>query len=516
MGSWLDRHKGGELWEDKSFIDWLGTSCISASPVQYRASVVGWWVEQVVEIDDTYATPKSETLLHTLSHILRGPTSLVGLGIGGVLAHLTSLVVQRSSLDSEDTLTEPLLATISSLASSHVYYVDQLNDVVSDLIDAVRSVRVGGGVAARLNEEERTRAVRQLVGALGQVLIEAEKGDNEVKVAVPVANGIKASTNGNGTSDQNETVKASSSPSRPPLPDNDGTIRGNGLTLSSNGGQGLRSKKEQTTNGSTPLDALGRPIMRVATAGRRNRVSAEVFQESLFLLLDVDPFVRFEYQRALLVYLDKEMELVPTSPESDQQPVIDPSQEVLRFCQELHTVVYELATSTSLPSLSINNPNEASLQVTSSISSFSGFDNTDDNINTTLPPSRSSSPSSRRRSIVVPSPLASLPSATLSTPNIAQASDYSALLDIVKKLQEKKSSQGVLTGLPMLLALEKAAKKWELEVGVGNGEERIKACEEIVVGGFEATARAWEVEEARRIAERVSLIASSRRGERGC
>jgi hypothetical protein len=474
MGSWLNRYKNGALWKEREFLEWLGSSVIGASPVQYRAGVVAWWLEQVVEIDDTDATPKSENVLYTLSHILRGPTTVVGLGIGGVLAQLTSLIVQRASLGEDDPLTLPLLSTITSLASSHVYYVDQLNDVVSDLIDTLRNVKNGRGVAAHLREDERKRAMRQLVGALRQVLIEAEKGNGEVQVAVPVMNGA----NGTGTNGTNGT-----SNSRPPLlEDYEGTIRGNGISAGAGQAQGLKTKKESNGSaGGGQLDALGRPIMRVAGAGRRHRISPEVFQESLFLLTDVDAAVRNDYERALLVYVGKEMEVALHG--SDDEPAIDPSQEVSRFYRELHAAIYELATSISLvldPTVTLSGSLASLPPLARSVPSTS---------------TRASSKSSRRRRSTSSAPV---------SPSIANAADYSALVEIIRTVQLRRSVHAVLEGVPMLLALQKAAQRWETEAGVERGMERAQACREIAASGLAAIGEAWEVVEVQRVADQVS------------
>lgn len=464
MGSWLDRYKNGALWKQSDFIEWLGSSGIAASPVQYRAGVVGWWVDQVVEIDDTEATTKSETLLRTLAHILGGPTSLVGLGIGSVLSQLTSLIVQRASLGDEDPLFSPLLATISSLASSHIYYVDQLNDVVADLVDSIRSVKEGSGVAARLGRGERKRAMRQLVGALRQVLVEAEKGDEEVKVAIPL-NGSSA----NGT---NGTTAAEASTSRPPLPeDSEGTIRGNGVLLGVGQAEGLKSKKEASSS----LDAMGRPIMRVAGAGRRSRISPEVFQDSLFLLTDADATIRDDYERALLVYLEKEMDVGPVA--SDDEPTLDPSHEIARFCRELHLAIYELATS---PILGPDAPNF----------SLAGHQSS------TVNPSRSSSLKSSRR--------LSTSSRLADAHATATAADYAALAAIVEAVQLRRSAEAVMEGAPVLVALERSVKKWEGEM---QGVERAQACSEIAARGLGAIGDAWSIAEVRRIADEVSALA---------
>lgn len=439
-GSWLDRHKNGSLWKQASFVEWIGSSGIAASPVQYRATVVGWWVDQVVEIDDSEATPKSETLLNTLSHILSGPTSLVGLGIGSVLSQLTSLIVQRAALGDADPLLPHLHSTVASLASSHIYYVDQLNDVVADIVDSIRNVKDGSGLAARLGRHERKRALRQLVGALRQVLVQAEKGDEQVKVAVP--------------------VKAAES--RPPLNgDPEGTVRGNGALL----GVG----QAETANVGDHLDAMGRPVMTVAAAGRRSRISPEVFVDSLFLLTDGDATVRGDYQRALLVYVDKEMELPSTA---DDEPALDPSHEISQFYRDLHLAMYELATASSLAGVEATDLSLAGHHSPS-----------------TRNPTRASSRSSRRRSTSSRVP----DGATTAT-----AADYAALAAIVEAVQRRRSAEAVIEGAPVLVALE--GQRFENDA---QGAEKAQACCEVAARGLKALGEAWSIVDAQRTAEEV-------------
>lgn len=440
-GTWLDAYKAGALWQDQAFVEWLGATVTSSSPVQYRAGAVGWWVEQVVEIDDVESTAKSETLLYTLATILCGPQRIVGLGIGSVLGQLTSLVIQRAPLGDEDPLVPHLLSTVSSLASAHVYYVDQVNDVVADLVESIRSVRDGTGAGARLmGRGEKKRATRRLVGALRQVLAEAEKGDGEVQVAVPMKNGDTSRS-------RRSSVKG----------DGQDTVRGNGL------GHGESDNRDADRRDGA-VDALGRPVMRVQSAGKRSRVAPDVMQQSLFLLTDPDPTTRRDYQRALIAYIEKEMEV---SPVEEDGPVIDPTQQLESFFRDLHVAIYELATSSALaqPGPELDGGNDLS---------------------------RNPSRLSRRKSV---SSGRAVSNAT------ANAYDYSSLAAIVRAVQLRKSPTAVKEGVPMLLALYDSAAKWETE-----SAERAQACREVALQGLEAVGEAWNMHGVSDLAGGVSPV----------
>ncbi|KAK4050376.1 plasma membrane localization protein [Microbotryomycetes sp. JL201] len=435
-GSWLDRYKNGSLWKQTQFIEWLGTSVISASAVQYRAGVVSWWVEQVVEVNDSEASAKAQTLLQTLSQILRGPTTLVGLGIGSVLSQLAGLAIERASFGEDDPLGLPLLDTIASLATSHIYYVDQLNDVVTDLIEDIKRVKEGEGRTGRpLSRSERKRAMRRLVGALKAVLVQADKCDGKVQVAVPV--------------NQSESDASAN-----------GDVNGN---ANSDGGE-LRGKKD------SPTDALGRPLVRIKSAGQRAKVAPEVFAESLFLMTDVDAAVRQEYQRAVLFYIERELAVARPSPKDD---LWEPSHQLERFARELHVAVYELATSQNLGPAVMDD--------------FGA-----DESRSTVTHTRRSSKSSRRRSMSSSRP---------GGQSLANASDYAAMVAIVRALQLRQSIEAVTEGTPALLALQTNGEQWENSEN--QGRERAQACREIAAEGIQAIGEAWGISEVGRLATQV-------------
>lgn len=437
----------------------MGSSGVAASSIQYRAGVVGWWAEQVVSIDGGTASAKPTTLVSTLSSILRGPTALVGLGIGAVLGQLTSLLIRRAELGDDDPLAPHLLSAISALGH-HVYYFDQMNDIAADIIDSLRTIKNGGGEASSFSDKDKIRAMRLLVTALRGVLNEATGGNGEMHSLASLKRSASAksskATNGSATTNGN---------GRPLLPESNGTVRGNGVLTGS--GQGLRSKKEAVVE----TEATER------TAGRRHHVSAEVFQESLFLLTDVDPDLRIDYERALYVYVANEMEVALPARNGAESPA-DPAKDATRFLAELHSYIYRLATTTSLATL----------------------DSQDRSTTTRTPQrerSRKSSRSSGRKS--------SLPR---DIPGVATPADYAGLREIVRAVQGCSSALAVLAGVPMLMLLEKEASKWE-EGSVEQGRERAQAYREIVATGLVAIGTTWSVPDLVQLGEKVSLTSVS-------
>lgn len=304
IGAWLDGYDSGKAWATGEFVEWVGVSSVNATAVHYRAGTVGWWADQVAQIGvEVPPTAKATTLLRTLGAILRSSTNLVGLGVGNILSRLTSLLIRRESTTPNDPLSPAILSTIAALAT-HVYYVDQVNDIVSDLTEALRTVTRSVGSAASLTTEQRGRVGRLLISAIGVVLTEARR-----------------------TAPQPATLEPTQ---RPTLPEGAETIKGDGIHLNG-GAQGVRSKKESTSS---------------APGGRRNPVSPEVVHESLFILTDADPGIRMEYARVLTDYIIHEMAFGPT--DGAIGPRVNVKHELTTFLQELYAAVYELATSPTL------------------------------------------------------------------------------------------------------------------------------------------------------------------------
>lgn len=461
MSEWFDQFKNGVIWDQVGFVEWIATSAVESSAIQYRAGVVTWWAEQVIEMDGKKASARPTTLLNTLSTILRGPTSLVGLGIGSVLSQLTTLLIRRAKLSEEDPITPLILSAISALGA-HIYYSDQMNDIASDLIETLRSVGAGRGESSTLDEGEKNKTMRLLLQALIGVMSEAKLGSNQVERAVPV--------------ERVKNGEASTSNSRPVMPAGNLTVRGNGILTGS--GQGIRSQNtpvESALNGA--LD--GRPIMRVSGSGRRHRISPEVFQQSLFLLSDASPLLRIEYQKALLVYVGGEMEIA-ASIDKEDTPAFDPSKDAALFLSELHASIFELSTTTSVTSIPTSLYRVPSTKVSTTKLSSSGN-------------SRKSSTSSA----------ASKGKSKRLLPDLPLVADYIGLQSVIVALQSRGSALAVLSGVPMLLALEKKAESMVDEGDSKDLRERCQACREIVINGLLAIAKTWEMEDLSEIGEKV-------------
>ncbi|KAM0752979.1 hypothetical protein T439DRAFT_323596 [Meredithblackwellia eburnea MCA 4105] len=461
---WLDRHAKGALWAQEDLVEWIGSSGVAATAVQYRAGVVTWWVDQVSDINSVSPTQKKhETLVDVLSSILRGPTSLVGLGIGTVLAQLTALLVRRVPLGDNDPLSPKLLDAISGLAS-HVYYYDQLNDVVADLIETIRVVKSGGGPSASFSDKDRSRALRKLVSALRGVLAEAQESESDVVTAAPMSKSNSASPS---TKSVNGTTGASMS--RPPLPQGEGTIRGNGVLLGN--GQGIRSKKE--TNGAEVMKVVAQP-------GRRNRVSADVFKDSFFLLSEKDPVLRLDYQKALLLFVESELDVGASGEDGGDE---DAWKDSSRFFDELHAAVYDSATAFTAAPVEGRPDSPVILRT---------------------PPRPRTKSSASKKSRSRQSSYASMRRSTspVGVQSASTACDYYFLKKIVEAAQSRGSSIAVVSGVQMLLALERDVNQFVSANDNSDGADvRVQACREIVASGLVTISKKWAAPDMERLAQ---------------
>ena len=384
--------------------------------------------------DNVPATGKPAQLVRILSVIFKGPNSTIGISVGTILGHLTSTLIRRAPLGASDTLSASILETIADL-SSKIYYFDQSSDIVGDLIDGVKKIRRGGEEGRDLAIDDQIWASREFVRAIKNVL-------EETKKAMPVEQMV-------GTTDNGQ---------RPQLTEQE-TIKGNGI------------------------------LAGAYDPSKRHRISPSVFQESLFLLTEVDTTLRREYQRLLLAYVAEEMEISSPSPVIVASngsipvlvaPVTDSA--TTKFLTELNTSIYELATC---PSLGL-------LPFSSSALSRSPSSRSTRSSRNQVALARRSSKSSRKSTGVEHA--------------LSNASDYNYLRDIAVAVQARKSASAVLATVPMLLTLEKeSAVEWTEKTGDGEAGERVQACREIVARGLTMIGEVWEVDGVERIGREVGL-----------
>nr|P0CN37.1 RecName: Full=Protein EFR3 [Cryptococcus neoformans var. neoformans B-3501A] len=406
----LDKH-GWQYAERDCFVAEQVTAWI---PLQYRFIVPTRLVEVLMDLQDRTPTPKHTSALAMVTTILNSTTSLVGLGVTDLLQHLVSLIIRRIHFDLRDALLPSLVQCVSSLGT-HIYYADQINDIVEEL--ALRIAEIPSSDTAR------SEIIRVLTCCISGVMIMTDAADNDAE-----------SKQGNNVPQPTPSTPGS------PTPPNKGKL-----------------PAPAETPFLTPLFEYLRP--QAHRSSRRNPISPEVWQETLPLLCEADYSVRSTYARALILFLETEMQRGPTPRTT---PASGGSGSETATPNREKGVSFKVTEPT---------PGETATQTQSG----SGA---------TTPPKRNSR--SHRPSL----PLNRLQSYThlSSFDNVATPLDFAAALRILDAMHMVVPVAALVTGAPMLLAVDRDA---------GN---------ELVRRPGDGRAGAWVLERKRAIRELVSLV----------
>lgn len=237
--TYLDKTNG---WQDVERCSWLAERLTEGAMLQYRFVVPTRLIELLAAMKDIEPGPKQKTILAMTMTILNSDISLVGLGVIYILDSLLGLTIRRIRCDPQDALLPPLVQCVASLAT-HVYYVDQVNEMVEEIAYRLPDIPS--------SDTSRTHIVRVLVYCIIGVMHVAQQGDR---------------------------MEANRSPT--PRPD------------------AAKGKGPQISGIETPRPARSR---------RRNPVSPDVWQETLPLLCESTYAVRSAYARALVMFIENEL-----------------------------------------------------------------------------------------------------------------------------------------------------------------------------------------------------------------
>jgi hypothetical protein len=453
-------------WADVERCCWLAERLTAFTSLQYRFVVPTRLVELIVDLDDTPGSTKHTTLLAMIITILISSVSLVGLGVSDLLNNLLTLIMRRIRFDERDVLLSSLVQCVSSLGT-HIYYADQINDVVEEIATRIAEVPTG--------DKSRSEILRVLIHCIKGVMMTALAADEAEVCATSITS---------ATADK----------------------------------------------GKGPQLHIDTPVEFRRQSGRRNPVALQVWQDTLPLLCESTYAVRAAYAQTLLLYLRREM--------PREQPPIRPGDlTAFRFCNALHAAVYTLAMSSCLGSVTPE-PSLASAQASPMVApmdrlevkedvkeddkeelkeeksgqkgvSFNVTEPTPtDTPNGTVTPPRKASRANRRVSL----PLNRLNSTVnlTSFDNVATPFDYAAIVIILDELHTAVPIAAVITGVPMLLALDRDAGA-ELIRRPGDGRagawvlERKRAIRETVALVWRRVAEWWGVEAVEELAEKVGL-----------
>ncbi|KAF8529059.1 hypothetical protein BU17DRAFT_37309 [Hysterangium stoloniferum] len=494
-------------WSNESFCCWLAQTLINWTQYQYRYAVPKKLVDKLALVQDA-ATPSDMHFAITsmINTVFTSSTPLINLSTSDMMSYLLVLLIRRTSIDPMDELLAPLINCIASLGT-HVYYQDQIHDLVEELVGRLVSIQVNGilGRGRGGSEQSRERGMRCLLAALrGLFRTAGKEGDRPTSSATSSAMGLAGRIDRAGQP---------GSPGRVNLVGTDG-----------------------------PLPS------------RRTRVSPEIWQDSLALLCEVDYGVRSDYARALVQFIRVEMlEEAFALDNSDENvsdsingrgrasrraiPVFITVDPTLRFLNALHASAFNLATSPTLglgssptgslhssthnlptpPAVNIieatpsGTPDQkmelAALDSRKESPTLSQVDNLQSQQAARSRPSVSfQGPRARKASV----PLSLLDRGTnLDALPAATPSDYIHIFRILTSAHERLPGRALLTGVPMLLALQAAVLQSSSE-NVDFIEEKKTAIQELLIKVWAVIAKVWGCEEVAAMSQKALKSLGSR------
>ncbi|KAI0071084.1 hypothetical protein K474DRAFT_1607515 [Panus rudis PR-1116 ss-1] len=455
-------------WEKIDHCQWIAVKGAEWTQYQYRYAIPTRMVEYLVEGQDVVqATPRHLALAAMIKAVFTSPTPLINLSTSDIISSLINLIFKRVVVQEDDPLLPSLVECIASLGT-HVYYADQIQDLASELIGRLILVEINGLSNGKpASDKSRAQAVRCLLAGLVGLMHAADKHEAAKDDAA----------------EESKPRKGATSP---------------------------------TISSADPFSADTR-----IKPSRRTRIAPDIWQETLTLLCDSDYSVRADYAEALISYLKHEIPKLGDHVDEDGvkrvRPVADgPSRQattftsvmygdsITRFLHALHAHLYVLATSSNLglasesastsPHARSQSRDRHSRSHSRSQDSSSGSrENT--RRSTTVPP--------RTRKSSVMTRLMQSTTRTLSsgTTRSATLSDYANILAILTAVQENLPVRGLLTGVPMLVALDAISSNVEEADPVVS--MRSKALKETIVKVWLTIGRVWSSPEITEAAEKV-------------
>lgn len=478
----IDALKG---WERLDICRWLARKACEWTQYQYRYAVPTRLVERLLESQDATTTSALQSALAAMvTTVFTSSIPLINLSTSDIISNLITLILRRVVVDPDDPQLPLLVECIASLGT-HVYYTDQIQDLAGELISRLIVVEAQG-VMSRSNPNSkrgRSKAIRCLLAGLIGL--------------------IQSADNGRTHSESEEGKERSVKP-----------------------GLGFVSPFSPSISTSPTQDVQGRP-------SKRKRVSPEVWHDTLSLICDVDYAVRADYAEALVIYLRSEIRELGDSTDADGVKRIRPLTEgpikqatnmnllihgdsATRALNAIHGYIYVLATASSLGfdagsqasssaySTSADGPSVNILPATpvTECTSSGGATESRDSPHSQRQPRRSVTLQPRKASVIQRAIEAV--TSRVSTSTAATASDYAHILAMLTAVHEQLPVRGLLTGIPMLLALDGATR---ISDSIDAATlQRLWTIKEIIARVWLVIGKLWDCMELIDIAKKVRVL----------
>ncbi|KAF9534181.1 hypothetical protein CPB83DRAFT_866446 [Crepidotus variabilis] len=457
----LDSMQG---WTKAEHCCWYAQKSAEWAQYQYRYVVPTWLVERLLSQKDTQELPALLTSsIAMATSVFNSPTPLINLSSSDILANFLSLLLRRIAVAPDDPSLPLLVESISSLGR-HVYYSDQIQDLVGELIGRLIIIEVQGTTTKRPESaiQGRSAAIRCILQSVTGVVKAANTSDSTAPLE---------ENNRKPSSDQNRN--------RP----------------------SIDARREE------------RP-------SRRTRVPADIWQDTLSLLCDADLTVRTACTDALMLYITQEMpktgEITDIDGISHLRKLADNSFRHVhaaaphigdaagRFLNHVHAYLYILATSPTLGLPIGGNPSVPETSNAEVSGSNDSAPNTSESTASQNPNRRSlpsqQGPKARKQSLV----LKFIADTPTSSPSVkATEEDYASILKLLSMIQVQLPMRGLVSGVPMLLALDEASRSGKSQPQL---RQRVLAMKTIIAHVWLTIAQVWKISEL--ITRAESAIAS--------
>jgi hypothetical protein len=472
----LERCSG---WDKPETCAWLAQRIVEWTQYQYRYAVPSLLVERLLEVKDTAGSATAQrTMLTMLTSIFASPTPLNNLATSDIVSNIIGLLLRRITLDQEDELLSPIVECIASLGV-HIYYTDQIQDLAGEIIG--RILILEGNTASnqrKLDDGARSQAIRCLLHALVGLVRSA---DRRAQITEKPASPTLKSPTGEKPSFFHSTTQMS-----------EATIKASDMTL----------KAEKS---------------RPAHQTRRTKVEAEVWQDTLTLLCDGDYSVRSDYFDSLIFYLQSEISKDGEFTDADgvrriRRLADGPTRQastisallvgdvVTRLLNGLHAYLYMLTTSESLGhNQGPRTPSRSSRSVVDA-GSMEGDPTEESDPSATVSTSKISTRS--RRTSMTQRIVQSASTRGLTSTTAATVSDYAHVLAAMNAIHEQLPVRGLLTGVPMLIALTNViGHNTQADEGA---KQRVTVVREVVARTWLTIGRVWAQSKLCELADQVS------------
>lgn len=503
-------------WRDQERCCWLAESIASYAMLGYRYNVPVTLLEQLVSgTKEATLTDKQVTLMEMLISLFSAEKlSLVGIAPVELLNALLDIVIGRVRIEPRDALLPRLVQCVYAIGS-HVYYIDQTNDMMEVVISRIAEVQAMASVPPPQPAVDSSppatatwhqEVIRVMIACMVNLMLSSEP---TLGTAIP--------TTATGDNDH-----LSATPSK---------------------GKGPSNSRINTPD----INGNQSPVQ--GRSSRRNPISPEIWQDTLPLLCEATYAVRAEYARALLLYLRQEfpasVRILTNGRETEHGLHLKQARlGAIRFLHALNATIYTLTFSNRLgyagpakmsahtvgpiiqeisPSPMYESPQAATPDTRSmgtpsrAVPTPRPRDN--DSAEQEGPP-----PSllSRRSSKLVSLPIHRMNHSTFGEPisedptteanarggeTVATAYDYLALSVILVTVLRVLPVEGVSTIVPMLIAMDNDAG--QILVRPPNGDdneclwERRRACKELVCSAWREIASHYSLHELLNTLEEV-------------